>query len=72
MSSSLLNGEWSAGILYKITLNTVHMEACLYGFRGVDQSQLRFFKNQDEIDRYVGELWFLGMDDVTIEQWLDT
>ncbi len=69
MTSSLLNGEWTPGVLYKITLNTDHMEACLHGFRGADLSQLRYFKNQAEIDRYVGELWLIGLDDVTIEQW---
>lgn len=68
MSSSPFNGEWSLGTLYKVTLNKEHPDATLHGFRGKDRSQERYFRNQEEIDAYLGELWLNGLADVTIEE----
>lgn len=65
MSSSPFK-DWSPGTLYRITLNMPHPEASLFGFRnGV---QKRYFKNQEEINGYTGELWIEGLSDVTIEE----
>lgn len=65
MSSSPFN-DWSPGTLYRITLNKPHPEASLRGFRkGVQE---RYFKNQEEIDAYTGELWLEGLSDVTIKE----
>lgn len=64
--SSSQSIEWTPGILYRVTLNKAHPEASLHGFRNGVQE--RYFKNQEEIDAYTGELWIDGLSDVTIEE----
>ena len=68
MTKSPFSNDWSPGILYRSTLNQDYDHAVVYGFRGIDREQKRYFKSQAEIDAYVGELWFYGFSDVTIEE----
>lgn len=68
MNKSPFGDEWSPGKLYRITLNQAVSGASLYGFRGKDRSQERYFKDREAIDNYIGELWLYGLDDVTIEE----
>lgn len=68
MVKSPFTDDWSPGKLYRVSLNGDHIGAASYGFRGSSRSQERYFKDQEAIDAYIGELWLNGLDDITIEE----
>lgn len=58
---------WKKGKRYRVTLNDPKPGASLAGFIG-GNSQVRIFNNEEELEKYKGELWLNGLSNVTIKE----